>query len=131
MSWFMTFRDSRLWLALLLLGVLGVWWLAPAPTDWMLPCPLHRLTGLRCPLCGGQRMAVCLLQGRWADAFWQNPFLWLVLPWLASAALHRLFPAWCRRHSRLSGHWLLTPRALLLLLGLVLCWGIVRNVLGV
>ena len=39
----------------------------------MLTCPLHWLTGLDCPFCGVQRMALALLHGNVAEAFWFNP----------------------------------------------------------
>ena len=51
------------------------------------PCPLHALTGLWCPLCGGTRMVAALVQGHWATALHDNAFALLVLAPLAAAGL--------------------------------------------
>ena len=54
-------------------------------------CPVHRFTGLWCPLCGGTRATRALLHGNLAEAVGYNPFapvvealaVLLVLRWLA------------------------------------------------
>lgn len=80
----------------------------------MLPCPFHVLTGLNCPFCGGQRMVWALLHGQWAEAFWLNPGLAIGAP---------LFGAWWLWKREIS------PQAALVTLGIILLWGIFRNVL--
>ena len=42
---------------------------------WAPPCPLHALTGLECPLCGGTRAVFALAAGHWGDALRYNPLL--------------------------------------------------------
>ncbi|MBQ7443157.1 MAG: DUF2752 domain-containing protein [Bacteroidaceae bacterium] len=79
----------------------------------MLPCPFHVLTGLDCPMCGGQRMVVALIDGHVAEAFWLNPFLFVGAPALA---------LWCWWADGLSA------RAALVVLVLMVAWGVVRNV---
>ena len=37
-------------------------------------CPLYRLTGLHCALCGGTRCAIALSRGDLPTAFYYNPF---------------------------------------------------------
>ena len=44
------------------------------------PCLILRLTGLRCPGCGGTRMLSLLLHGEWRAAFAQNPYLFFAGP---------------------------------------------------
>lgn len=80
----------------------------------MLPCPFHVITGLNCPLCGGQRMLVALWHGQWTEAFWLNPGLAIGLP---------LVVVWWLWHRELSS------AALLVTLVFMLLWGVVRNIL--
>jgi hypothetical protein len=46
-------------------------------------CPLHYLTGLKCPFCGLQQMLHHLLHGQMRAAFSDNPFLFILLPYIA------------------------------------------------
>ena len=78
----------------------------------MFPCPFHQLTGLNCPLCGGQRMVMELLHGHLVDAFWLNPGLAIGAP------LVGLWWLWQRR---------ISSRAALVILAAAVLWGIVRN----
>ena len=93
----------------------------------MIPCPLHWLTGLNCPFCGGQRMAWAILQGEWVEAFHYNPFLFCLLPIIILFLLAYL-PASPLR-ARLK--FLLSDRALLFYLIIMLLWGIIRNIYGI
>jgi hypothetical protein len=45
-------------------------------------CPLHHFTGLKCPFCGLQQMLHHLLHGQIRAAFLDNPFLFLLLPYI-------------------------------------------------
>jgi hypothetical protein len=65
----------------------------PASHAFYPPCPLHALTGLDCPTCGGLRAAHLLLHGHLRAAFGTNPFLFFALP---AAALLLLCPALAR-----------------------------------
>ncbi len=82
----------------------------------MLICPFHWLTGLNCPLCGAQRMAVALLHGHVGEAFWLNPALMVGVPVAAAYWL------WRRE---------VTPGAAFAGVALLLAWGVVRNILSV
>lgn len=49
-------------------------------------CPIHRVTGHRCPGCGMTRAFVLLWRGRFRQALLSNPaspFLFATLVWLA------------------------------------------------
>ena len=55
-------------------------------------CPVHRITGMWCPLCGGTRATRALLHGSLTEAIGYNPFalvvealaVLLVLRWLTN-----------------------------------------------
>lgn len=52
----------------------------PATHGFYPRCPLHALTGLDCPACGGLRAAYLLLHGNFRAAYALNPFLFYALP---------------------------------------------------
>jgi hypothetical protein len=45
------------------------------PQQYWWQCPIHAITGVYCPGCGGQRWFVSLLQGRLEDAWNYNQLL--------------------------------------------------------
>lgn len=59
------------------------------------PCPLHLLTGLKCPACGITTAILALLGGDAGAAFAANPGLAISLPVLAPW-LGRVFLGWLR-----------------------------------
>jgi hypothetical protein len=70
------------------------------------PCPFHELTGLLCPLCGGTRAALRLLEGDLAGSLGLNVLLLplgLLVAYVAAANLGLLAdrlpspPAWLPR----------------------------------
>mgnify|MGYP002621658255 CR=1 FL=1 len=54
------------------------------PTDSIFfpKCTFKLLTGYSCPGCGGQRALHSLLNGNFKDAFFYNPLLFLLIPYL-------------------------------------------------
>ena len=96
----------------------------PHSTSWPLQCPLYRLTGWQCPLCGTQRAVHEALHGHLAEAWSLNPAFWLLLPLLVvwtAASLSRRVAAWpavsllCR------------DAVVFAVLGMMVVWGVVRN----
>ena len=85
--------SSRfVWGLLALLGLAAavlLFFFNPAEHAFYPRCPLHAVTGLDCPVCGGLRAAHLLLHGQVRDAFALNPFLFFTLP---GAALLLLLP---------------------------------------
>jgi len=90
-------RSSRFaWLLLGLIALAGagvLFFFDPAAHAFYPACPLHAVTGLDCPACGGLRAAHLLLHGRVRDAYALNPFLFWALPvgglFLVTPALRR------------------------------------------
>ena len=94
---------------------------------WMIPCPLHRITGWECPFCGGQRMLQAMLRADWQVAFDYNPFLmcslplvgiWLIRYFLPKASVWKI-PFFSK---------LCSDRAFFIYLLVALFWGILRNI---
>lgn len=52
----------------------------PATHSFYPPCPLHALTGLDCPTCGGLRALHLLLHGEFRAAWAMNPFIFGAAP---------------------------------------------------
>ena len=111
------FRSRNDWLvcvllALFALGAAGIlFFFDPATTPAYPGCPLHALTGLDCPTCGGLRAAHLLLHGNLRAAFALNPFLFFALPAGAMLLL---------RPFRVRGAWWAA-------LGILLAWFVWRN----
>lgn len=93
-----------------------------------IPCIFHQLTRLRCPGCGNTRAAAALVHGRLADS--------LRLNYAYPAQYAYLFTVFLRgfRSYVRGGKVSLNPRYPVpeyVFLGLMLVWGVVRNILGV
>lgn len=117
----------RVALVLLTAGACVALYLAPQGGRLPLICPLHWLTGLSCPFCGGQRMVRALLHLQWAEAWRCNRLLFTLLPYAGLWMLAQISPAVARR---VPG-WLYGRAASAALAALLLLWGVVRNVAGV
>lgn len=117
----------RITLALLVAGLCVVLYLAPEGGRLPLLCPLHWLTGLSCPFCGGQRMVRALLHLQWAEAWQCNRLLFMLLPYVWLWLMAQMVPAVARR---VPG-WLYGRVASAALAALLLLWGVARNVAGV
>ena len=74
------------WILLVLAIVVTVYYYLVSPAEhpsltW--GCPFHLLTGLDCPLCGGQRAYHAFLHGEFMEALAYNYFLVIAVPYLA------------------------------------------------
>ena len=88
-------------------------------------CPLHRTTGLWCPLCGGTRATRELMHGDLWAAMGYNPFA-LVLEVVVMVLVARWLLAWLRGRRRP----LLTGREGILLGVALAVFAVVRNLPG-
>lgn len=88
-------------------------------------CPLHRTTGLWCPLCGGTRATRELMHGDLWAAMGYNPFA-LVLEVVVMVLVARWLLAWLRGQRRL----LVTGREGILLGVALAVFAVVRNLPG-
>ena len=122
-------RYRSIWLPpVAVLAVLLVAWLCRPFLDWLMGlyrCPIHAVTGLLCPGCGGTRSFRALLQGRLMLSVHENPVPLL----LAAAAVLRYIEGILKAVGK--------PRELLprklrfwcVLIGMVLVWAVLRNVI--
>lgn len=90
-------------------------------------CPLHTVTGLWCPFCGGTRAVHALLGGHLATAVRYDA---VALPLLAAAAV-----GWLAWFGVAAGWWRSPPglkpgRAWLAVAGLLVVFGVARNLPG-
>ena len=88
-------------------------------------CPLHRTTGLWCPLCGGTRATRELMHGDLGAAMGYNPFA-LVLEVVVIVLVARWLLAWLRGQRRP----LVTGREGILLGVALAVFAVVRNLPG-
>lgn len=114
-------------LALGIIAVLAVVYslFDPAETLWMPKCPVHVLLGLDCPGCGSQRAIHALLHGDLKAATDANALILFFLPVVAVMAVGELYRnRWPRFYKAL-----MHPAVIFGLLGIVLTWTIVRNII--
>ena len=94
----------------------------------LIPCPIHALTGFRCPGCGNTRAFSALVRLHFAESLTYNyaypaEFLYLLIVYIGTAKNY-VRSGKLAYHSR-------CPALEYALLALLLVWGVVRNILGV
>lgn len=119
-------KKRILILTALLLLTFGVYYCIDPGQSFMPRCPFKLLTGLDCPACGNQRALHHLFHLRWGEAFRMNPFLFLSLPYVGALIVCQWFDPHGRLHRlRVFCH---NRRTVLVYLGLLLAWWVVRNI---
>lgn len=92
------------------------------------PCGFYKLTGYKCPGCGGQRALHQMLNGHFVESFKQNPILLLGSTYLVSLTLLFFTPLggkFPRAKEALSG-----VTACVTMLVTIIAYWILRNVFG-
>ena len=56
-----------------------------------IPCPIHMITKLYCPGCGITRCIISILNFDFYQAFRYNPLIFILLPFLFSYAVYKLY----------------------------------------
>ena len=111
-------------LAVLAVGGLYAW--VHSAYGFSIPCLFRKITGLDCPGCGVSRMLMALLRLDFSAAFRANRVLFCMLPVLAFA-FGRMIWIYVRDgfvRDRLS------TVLCWICVGVLLCWGVVRNIVG-
>ena len=88
-------------------------------------CIFKLLTGFDCPFCGAQRAIYDILKGDVVTAFYHNPFLFIMSPYILMVILCII--GVIPEGSRLRA--IIYHKKLIILLGiLTISWGIARNI---
>lgn len=106
-------------------GLSVVYLLDPGTSDLYPPCPFLALTGLYCPGCGTLRALHQLTLGHPVAALDLNPLMVLLLPFVAYFLASHAMLAVTGRPLR---GFFVRPELIWALLGVVLVYGILRNV---
>lgn len=101
----------------------------PAHTWWMPHCPLHRITGWSCPVCGFQRGVHALLHGQWLEALQFNWFLFGLSPFFLLMFCAEVLP--CRRYTRHLQRWFCSNAVYAAVAIAALAWTVIRNILHI
>jgi hypothetical protein len=93
----------------------------------LLPCPLHALTGLWCPLCGGTRAVQALAGGDVGAALSLNALVVVAVPLLVLAWVR-----WTARRAsgQAASMVVLGNRGLTVVAGVLVVFGVLRNLPG-
>lgn len=70
-------------------GAVGLALLLSSGEDSPIKCPIHALTGIHCPGCGGQRAVQEIFQGDLIGAFGQNGLMFFLPPLLVWAKISK------------------------------------------
>lgn len=121
----MSKRALPIVLGMVIVVALGVFYFMvdPESSRFVPQCTLYRLTGIKCPGCGSQRMLHALLHGDLAAAWGYNAFLLCALPVIAlyiAAATFR--PRLPRLYMALN-----STRAIIIICVLISAWTLLRN----
>lgn len=115
--------PRRVQSALILAGVGALYALETQTLGLFVPCPLHLLTGLKCPACGITTAVLALLHGDVSAAFAANPGLAVSLPVLGPY-LCLLFWGWLRQRPAEGRAVNLVGAGLIVYFAV---WGVLRN----
>ncbi len=119
--------KARALLAILIVGMaLALAFGNPYSLSWPLKCPLFWMTGLQCPLCGMQRATHELLHLHFAEAWKLNAGFIVTLPYFALLTFSVIYSP--SREWHVMQH-VRRDRTFFVVLGLLLLWGILRNIL--
>lgn len=113
--------------AAILLGAGLVYAAFVSLTGLAIPCVFHLVTGLKCPGCGVTRVALALLRFDFHEAWIQNRCLILISPLLAVSIVTQLV-SYIRTGRYRVGRILTVVNYVLV--GLLLLFGVVRNIFG-
>ena len=97
-------------------------------TGRSIPCLFRQVTGCKCPGCGVTSMCLRLLRLDFVAAFAWNPGLMILAPFLG-VVLVTLAVGYIRTGSWRTTRW--QNICLWVMLGYLLVWGVVRNIIGI
>ncbi len=121
-----SFRLAKIISILLAAGL--VYYVFVTLTGLYIPCVFRLITGWKCPGCGVSHMLVALLRLDFKGAFSENPFAFLLLPFLIGYGIYRAL-RYILRNDRTYKRWENTAAAVVVVIAVI--FGIVRNLTGI
>ena len=123
-SWCVRVQAAAAAAVIVMLGV-SVRSYPPARYSFYPWCPVHALSGLQCPGCGGMRAVAALLAGGWGEAARQNALIVVLAPFALVFAAMQAYSAlrWNRWHKVRVSPWAVTG-----LLTMAALFAVVRNI---
>lgn len=98
----------------------------PTVGGWFPQCAFFKLTGLKCPGCGSQRMFHALFTGDFKAMWGYNALLAVAWPLvLAMIVVEAYRERWPRLYARFNNLWVIIGSAVVLT-----AWWILRNIFG-
>ena len=91
-----------------------------------IPCPIHLITGLHCPGCGITRCIVSILELDFYKAFRYNPLIFILLPFLCSYVIYKLYIWILDRKDNVTNKLKGYPMYILIII--LIGYGILRNI---
>lgn len=91
-----------------------------------IPCPIHLITGLHCPGCGITRCIVSIIKLEFYQAFRYNPLIFILLPFLISYVLYKIYIWILYKEDRLTNK--LSDYPMYILIVILISYGILRNI---
>lgn len=122
--------GPRRWLwflsAVIFAGLVILYFFNPVAYSFYPSCQFYQLTHLHCPGCGSLRALHQLTHGHIGAAFLSNPLLIASLPALTIWGIRE----WCGATHPSVGRFLIRPAAIWIGLGVIIAFGILRNLPG-
>ena len=90
-------------------------------------CPIYQYSGLLCGGCGTQSAVLHLIQFEFREAFFQNPLLFFILPYLLLGFFTHYFKSSIRCLSADFNQKYYGSKAAAIVLSVIILWTLVRN----
>lgn len=114
-------------LVLIFIGLCAVFYrFNPQNSSYFLKCPIHYFTGYLCPGCGSQRAIHELLHLNFRKALEYNALFVVSIPYLILAFALNTEPL--REKFPKTRKFFFNPKAILILLGIVVIFSVYRNI---
>lgn len=117
-------RVIRIYIILLL--ILVAYYYVNMYTGIFIPCIFRELTGFKCPGCGITHMFFDLINFRFKDAFYDNPLVFIYLPFII---VYFIYISYLYVYDRKDKILVKIPNVFLIILIIItMIYGIIRNV---
>lgn len=113
----------RVLIVVLILGITYI--ILNIATGFAIPCPIRKITGLKCGGCGISRMILNLLKGNFKESFLNNPLLFVLSPVILAILARSVY---CSIKDKKLDQWVNVTTINIVILFLI--YTVVRNIYG-